>query len=283
MNFSLFLAGFARFLPARGPFGSRLAPGLSALLIGAAGGCGGGGAQPASTPSGAGGPSVPLAIEHEPCDVESSSATKVDSNGDGKPDIVRVMSGGKEVCRAVDLNLDGRADSYLYFDSNGALRRRESDFDRDGKIDEIAEYAGGVVVRKSRETNLDGKLDTWDFYEGGKLVRRLRDADGNGRVDQWWTWPHADKPDCPVIASDRNGDGQPEPGDLVDTCAPPPDATAAASGSPAPPSPSVASAASASASGSSPPAPPASSATPATAAPSSSPAPAASARPGGGK
>ena len=55
---------------------------------------------------------------------------------------------------------------------SGAIRARESDFDRDGRIDEIAYYTAGVVVRKDRETNLDGKLDTWDFYEGGKLHHR---------------------------------------------------------------------------------------------------------------
>jgi hypothetical protein len=132
---------------------------------------------------------------------------------------VRVMVNGRETCRMVDLNHDGRPDSFIYFEANGAVRRTESDFDRDGFIDEIAHYKGGVVVRKDRETNLDRKLDTWDFYEGGKLKQRLRDSDANGRVDQWWTWPNPDRLECAVIASDHDGDGQPDPTSVVDACA----------------------------------------------------------------
>ena len=93
--------------------------------------------------------SLPTAIEHEACDVTSSSAQKLDSNGDGKPDIVRVLSGGREVCRMVDLNHDDRPDSYIYFDGVGVIQRRESDFDRDGRIDEIAYYAAGTWFAKT--------------------------------------------------------------------------------------------------------------------------------------
>src|SRR5438445_7717069 len=119
-----------------------------ALVSVSAGGCGGGSKEGnAKVPSA---DSLPLAIEHESCDVTSSSAEKLDTNGDGKPDIVRVMSGGREVCRMIDLNHDDKPDSFIYFDGNGQIRRRESDFDRDGRIDEIAYFQGGVVARKDR-------------------------------------------------------------------------------------------------------------------------------------
>jgi hypothetical protein len=180
-------------------------------------GCSGSKEGSAKTPSS---DTLPIVLEHEACDTESSSAQKVDTNGDGKPDIVRVMSDGREVCRMVDLNHDGRVDTFIYFDANGAVRRRESDFDRDGHIDEIAYYANGVPVRKDRETNLDGKLDTWDFYEGGKIHHRMRDSDGDGKVDQWWTWPNPDKVECAVIATDHNGDGKPDLNDAIDVCNP---------------------------------------------------------------
>jgi len=185
------------------------------LLSFSIGGCGGS-KDNAKVPSA---DQLPLAIEHESCDITSSSAEKLDTNGDGKPDIVRVMSGGREVCRMVDLNHDDKPDSFVYFDANGAIRRRESDFDRDGRIDEIDYFQGGIIVRKDRETNLDGKLDTWDFYEGGKIHHRMRDSDGDGKVDQWWTWPNPDKIECAVIASDHNGDGKPDPNDVIDVCA----------------------------------------------------------------
>lgn len=161
--------------------------------------------------------SLPTVIEHEPCDVTGSGNQRVDTNGDGKPDIVQVMSSGREICRVVDLNHDDKPDSYIYFEGTN-VRRRESDFDRDGRIDEIAYFNGGVIARKDRETNLDGKLDTWDFYEGGKIHHRMRDSDGDGRVDQWWTWPNPDRIECAVIAADHNRDGRPDPGAVIDAC-----------------------------------------------------------------
>lgn len=157
-------------------------------------------------------------IKHEPCDGSSSSAKRIDANADGKPDIIHVMSGGKEVCRIVDLNLDGAIDAFIYYDSAGNERRRESDFDRDGRADEVTILANGVVVRKERETNFDNKIDTWDYYESGRLVRRERDSDGDKIVDQWWQFNNPTNPKCAVVATDRNADGKPDPDSVVDLC-----------------------------------------------------------------
>lgn len=158
----------------------------------------------------------PVEIKHEKCDLESKSAVRTDVNNDGRSEITRVMAGMRELCRAVDLNFDGRVDSYVYFDDQGKLRRRESDFDRDGVIDEIAILQGGKIVRKDRETNLDAKLDTWDFYTGDALVRRERDTNADGRVDQWWSWPDPGKPECPLVDTDTDGDGRPD--QKLDVC-----------------------------------------------------------------
>jgi hypothetical protein len=208
---------------------------VSLVLVGLwIGGCGGakeGAKMPAPD-------TLPTALEHEPCDAAASGNQRVDTNGDGKPDIVRVMSDAHEICRVVDLNHDDKPDSFIYFDANNNVRRRESDFDRDGKIDEIAYYTAGVITRKDRETNLDGKLDTWDFYEGGRIHHRMRDSDGDGKVDQWWTWPNPDRIECAVIAADHNHDGLPDPNNVIDACAvngpaPPAGAPAADGGTPA--------------------------------------------------
>lgn len=161
----------------------------------------------------------PTTIDHEPCDASSRGAQSLDANGDGKPDLIRVAQGGREVCRVLDLNHDGKPDAFLYYDGAGQVRRKEFDFDRDGRVDEIDRFEGGALVRKDRETNLDGKLDTWDFYQGGKLVSRSRDADGDGKIDQWWRWPNPDKPECALIDSDRDGDGRADPGGTIDLCA----------------------------------------------------------------
>src|SRR6185436_19429279 len=69
-------------------------------------------------------------IKHEPCDGKSPSAQRIDVNGDNRSDIIHVMQAGREVCRIVDMNLDGAIDAYIYYDAAGLERRRESDFDR---------------------------------------------------------------------------------------------------------------------------------------------------------
>lgn len=174
-------------------------------------------------------------IAHEPCDLDSPTADKVDVNGDGKPDIIHVRQGAREVCRVVDLNLDGAIDAFIYYDAEGRERRRESDFDRDGRPDEIAVFDKGELVRKDRETNFDDKIDTWDHYAGGRLVRRERDADGDGIVDQWWEFNRPEEPHCALVSLDANADGKPDVNSAVDLCGdeqprPPPSAAPSAPG-----------------------------------------------------
>lgn len=154
-------------------------------------------------------------ITHEECDTEASGAERIDANGDGKPEIVVVRAGGKELCRAVDLNMDGVVDRWSYLDAAGKLRRQESDYDRDGRIDEIAIFQGGVPVEKHSATTLHHRLDTWHYYEKGRLVRTERDSNGDAVVDQWWEYT---TPECPLIHSDVNNDGRPDPGASIDYC-----------------------------------------------------------------
>jgi hypothetical protein len=157
-------------------------------------------------------------IKHEPCDGKSPAATRVDVNGDSQPDIIHVRVGGREVCRIVDMNLDGAIDAYIYYDAAGLERRRESDFDRDGRPDEVSYLQAGVPFRKERETNFDNKIDTWDYYELARLVRRERDSDGDRIIDQWWSFDRPTEPMCATVANDRNADGNPDPGTVVDLC-----------------------------------------------------------------
>lgn len=164
-------------------------------------------------------PERPLKVEHEPCDTSKASRSE-DSNGDGRADILTVASGGRDACKALDLNFDGKFDRYQYLDGSGGVRRVENDFDRDGRIDEVQHFRGGELFRKDREMNLDGKFDTWDYYEGGKLTRRERDSDADGKVDQWWSFPEPGNQACPVVAVDRDGDGHPDVGSEVDVCKP---------------------------------------------------------------
>ena len=123
------------------------------------------------------------------------------------------------MCRAVDLNFDVKIDTWIYRDASGNVTRRENDYDRDGRVDEISIYQGGSLVESSRRaTSLVGRLETWQLYLGGKLARTERDSDGDAHIDQWWEYPKPDQPDCPLIHSDVDGDGHPDPGATVDVC-----------------------------------------------------------------
>lgn len=128
------------------------------------------------------------------------------------------MSGGREVCRAVDLNFDKVKDAFIYFDASGNERRRESDFDKDGRPDEIAVRDGGVVVSKELETNYDMKLDTWETYVNGRLAKAERDSDADGIIDEWWDYNRPDQAHCAIVVSDKNQDGEPDADTAVDMC-----------------------------------------------------------------
>jgi hypothetical protein len=154
-------------------------------------------------------------VTHEPCDLDSSGAERVDANGDGKPDLTVVNEGGKERCRAADLDFDGKVDLFSYQDSSGRVTRRELDYDRDGNIDEIQLFKNGELTEKHRSTILVKRLDTWETYTQGRLVKAERDSDGNGKTDQWWDYK---TPDCPLIRSDIDGNGEPDPTSQVDFC-----------------------------------------------------------------
>lgn len=157
-------------------------------------------------------------ILHEDCAVESSNALKEDVNGDGRPDRTSVRDGSMEACRALDFNFDGVVDAWVYLDDAGRVRRKENDYDRDGRVDEVALYRAGELAERHRATTLAGKLDTWHFYEAGKVSRTERDSNGDDYVDQWWEYPEGRAPECPLIHSDVDGDGRPDPGATVDVC-----------------------------------------------------------------
>jgi hypothetical protein len=158
-------------------------------------------------------------IVHEPCDVNRGSIERHDLNGDGKPELTIVKLNGREHCRIADLNLDGAPDAWAYRWPDGSIRRRESDFDRDGRVDEIASYKGGTLVSKQLATSMRGELDTWQFYGAGRLQKTQRDANGDTYLDQWWEYPDPTKPECPLVHSDVDGDGRPDPGATVNVCA----------------------------------------------------------------
>lgn len=158
-------------------------------------------------------------VTHESCAIDGPEAVPVDVNGDGKPDVITVFEGGRKVCEWLDFNFDGVCDTWVYFTPSGQVRRREVDYDRDGRIDETTNFAGDRIQDRQRATTLAGKIDTWQYFKHGQLTRAERDTNGDGIVDQWWEYPRPAAMACPLIHSDIDGDGRPDPGATVDLCA----------------------------------------------------------------
>jgi hypothetical protein len=158
-------------------------------------------------------------LVHEDCAIAAASAVSEDINGDGRPDRrTATAAGGKASCRALDFNFDGVIDAWVYLDEAGRVRRRENDYDRDGTVDEVCLYRNGALVEQQRATVRAGKLDTWHYFVAGKMARTERDSNGDDYIDQWWEYPAQRAPECPLIHSDVDGDGRPDPGATVDIC-----------------------------------------------------------------
>jgi hypothetical protein len=157
-------------------------------------------------------------VAHEDCPVTAAGASAEDINGDGRPDRRNHNAGESVRCTTLDFNFDGIVDAWVFNDEAGQVRRRENDYDHDGSADEVAIYRAGVLVEQQRSTAHAGKLDTWHYFEAGKLARTERDSNGDDYIDQWWEYPELRTSECPLIHSDVDGDGRPDPGATVDVC-----------------------------------------------------------------
>ncbi len=161
-------------------------------------------------------PAPPTA--HEPCPVESATE-RFDADGDGRAEIATVRRGGRPVCQAIDLNHDGVADLWTYYDEGGRMRRREYAYGRDSAITEVRLYRAGVLIEIRQATTLAGHIDTWHYVVDQRVARSERDSDGDGRIDEWWEYPDPARPDCPTMYADANGDGRRDQKAGVDLCA----------------------------------------------------------------
>ena len=147
------------------------------------------------------------------CDDKGKQVITTDTNGDGKPDVIKLFTvveqGGQKLqqltCRQVDLNHDGKMDIIYSYGPGGMLMTEDFDLDFDGKFDERVYYQEGKKVRMERDMDGDGKPDYVEFYEGGKLVRIERDSNGDGKPDEWQYYEngHLDR-----IGTDTTGSGR---------------------------------------------------------------------------
>lgn len=78
----------------------------------------------------------PPAEAFEPCSHVGNKVVRVDTNGDGKIDLLRILNpSGAEVCRGTDANLDGKIDTWDVI-ADGKVVERAHDSDGNGKVDQ---------------------------------------------------------------------------------------------------------------------------------------------------
>ena len=89
------------------------------------------------------------------CDDRGKQVVTSDTDGDGKPDVIKLFTlvdqGGQKVqqlaCRQVDLNHDGKMDIIYSYGPGGMLMTEDFDLDFDGRFDERVYYQEGKKVR----------------------------------------------------------------------------------------------------------------------------------------
>ena len=184
------------------------------LLCVAVAGCGG-----APKPAGAKSSdrtSCPPSIEHEACDDNSARREKVDTNGDGKPDIVQ-----RHVGRARDLP-HGRpeprrqARPYIYYDANGAASAGASRTSiATARSTRSPTLRAASSRAKSARPTSTASSTPGTSTRAASSSRASATRTATARSTSGGRWANPDKPECAVIASDHNGDGKPDP-DNVD-------------------------------------------------------------------
>jgi hypothetical protein len=96
----------------------------------------------------------------------------VDTNGDGRPDVVKIYRGNELVEIDSDRNFNGQVDlvqQYLH----GVLVREIHDDDFDGKPEKIEEFKHGKLAIVERDPQERGYIDIVEYYDdSGKLTRR---------------------------------------------------------------------------------------------------------------
>ncbi len=96
----------------------------------------------------------------------------IDTNGDGKPDVVKTYRNDELIKVETDRNFDGQVDLVQEY-SHGELIREIRDDDFDGKPETIKEYRKGKLAIVQRDPRETGYIEVVEYYDDlGKLIRR---------------------------------------------------------------------------------------------------------------
>jgi hypothetical protein len=96
----------------------------------------------------------------------------IDTNGDGRPDVVKAFKDNQMIEIDSDRNFDGQTDLVQVY-LNGSLIREIHDDDFDGKTEKIEEFRRGKLAIVERDPQERGYVDIVEYYDdSGKLIRR---------------------------------------------------------------------------------------------------------------
>lgn len=117
--------------------------------------------------------------------VEILTCKEQDLNFDGRKDIwIYYDDQGNRQMEEMDTDFDGKVD-LVTIRQNGKVIRQELDTNFDGKPDIWKYFENELLVRIERDSHYTGKVDYWEYYEGGQLDRIAYDKDGDGRPDEF--------------------------------------------------------------------------------------------------
>jgi antitoxin component YwqK of YwqJK toxin-antitoxin module len=107
-----------------------------------------------------------------------------DTDGDGVLDRVIVFDVGK-IVRVEDVGLrEGKANTFSFYDKQGALDRVEGDRNKDGRVDTKKYYVNGKLDREELDSDFNGTFDTKTWHKDDQIVRREVDRDNDGKAEE---------------------------------------------------------------------------------------------------
>ena len=94
-----------------------------------------------------------------------------DQNHDGRADYFVTYFDDRITKTRADRNFDGRADEWMFFDSEGRPERAEFDNNFDGQPDEWFVYRNGLPETSRQDTDFNGRFDWVTSYDHGVVAR----------------------------------------------------------------------------------------------------------------
>ncbi len=120
------------------------------------------------------------------CDLESGDPRllQIDTNLDGKFDLIFEYDGTGSWKQSLDRNHDGKPDRELVLRGRSSLLK-DTDCDWFAQKDLAEVFPASIWYERSEDEDCDGKFDTWVRYANSMPVYVGLDENGDGKPDAW--------------------------------------------------------------------------------------------------